>query len=447
MTDDVTGDLDTDQGTRLSTRSLDAGIAAEQTSGRWSDFTPANLKIGFACLLGLMLAGSPLATSAISLAMVPLSAAWGWSRGEIGGAVTAWSWAGALAMPFLGRHLDKRRTRGPLIALAIITGVLTVSVALQTGSLAQFYAIYLLLGLSGATIMVYTKIVAAIFTVNRGKALALFTIGSTLIVAAFPQVMRVVFEHSSWRGIFLVLGLATLVVAVPVLVLWLKDPPDAAALAAGPLRPPDPPTDGATAEEARRSATFWLIVLVNVCGGTTIFGLLPHLVAIMTSRGLSLTAAVGAMSLSSLFVIVGQFSIGFVMDRFNTVKIAAPYMFVFGVGVFMLSIASGHGHGEWLLYGGVALMGTGGGAQLPFANYVFTRYFGMKAFGEIAGLSYGLSLAVSGLSPALIGIVYDRTGSYTPAFAALVVAAALNVVIYALVLPRYRYSRSGAPAA
>ena len=406
-------------------------MAATSTSAE-SDFSARKLKIAFACLIGLMIAGGGFAQGAIALVMQPLQHSFGWSRGEIGFALTLMTWASALAMPFLGRRMDRMGSRRVLLVTAGLITVVTLSLAAATSSILQFWGCFAVLGLLNASQVGYTKVVSGLFTRHRGKAFALFTAESTVVAAVLPQLMKVFVEGSGWRGLFIWLAAIKLVLALPIMIAWLKDPDP------GPGATPDPALlEGESLGGALKTRTFWLLTLANAGGGLVIYGMIPHLVGMMQGAGLSLSAAVNAMSLMALANVVGQLSSGFVVDRVQTPKVASAYLCLFFVGVFLVSRASA-ATGPVPLYAGVILMGLGGGSQMPMRNYFFTRYFGLKGFGAILGTFMSISAVLTAPAPFVIGLIYDRTHSYGGAFAMFMVAAAISIATF-LVLPRYRY--------
>ncbi len=379
-----------------------------------------------------MIAGGGVAQGAIALVMQPLQHSFGWSRGEIGFSLTLMTWASALAMPFLGRRMDRMGSRRVLLVTAGLITVVTLSLAAATSSILQFWGCFAVLGLLNGSQVGYTKVVSGLFTRHRGKAFALFTAESTVVAAVLPQLMKLFVEGSGWRGLFVWLAAIKLVLALPIMIAWLKDPDPA------PGATPDPALlEGESLAEALRTRTFWLMTLANAGGGLVIYGMIPHLVGMMQGAGLSLSAAVNAMSLMALANVMGQLSSGFVVDRVQTPKVAAAYLCLFFVGVFLVSRASA-ATGPVLLYTGVILMGLGGGSQMPMRNYFFTRYFGLRGFGAILGTFMAISAVLTAPAPFVIGLIYDRTHSYSGAFAMFMVAAAISIGAF-LVLPRYRY--------
>jgi MFS family permease len=82
------------------------------------------------------------------------------------------------------------------------------------------------------------------------------------------------------------------------------------------------------------------------------------------------------------------------------------------------------------------LIGIGAGGEAAMTPYLLTRYFGLRAFSTLYGLTWTFYAAAGAIGPVLLGKAFDVTGSYAYLLgilaAALAVAAAMN-----LLLPRY----------
>ena len=83
-----------------------------------------------------------------------------------------------------------------------------------------------------------------------------------------------------------------------------------------------------------------------------------------------------------------------------------------------------------------ALIGVGAGGEAAITPYLLTRYFGLRAFSTLYGLTWTFYAAAGAIGPVILGRAFDATGSYasllTVLAAALGLAAATN-----LLLPRY----------
>jgi hypothetical protein len=82
------------------------------------------------------------------------------------------------------------------------------------------------------------------------------------------------------------------------------------------------------------------------------------------------------------------------------------------------------------------LIGVGAGGEAAITPYLLTRYFGLRAFSTLYGLTWTFYAAAGAIGPVILGRAFDGSGSYasllTLLATALGVAAATN-----LLLPHY----------
>jgi cyanate permease len=89
---------------------------------------------------------------------------------------------------------------------------------------------------------------------------------------------------------------------------------------------------------------------------------------------------------------------------------------------------------------GVMLLGFGVGAEIDMMGFFVSRYFGLRAFGQILGTSFaGFAVGV-GAGPVLMGISYDATHSYYIALVANVGIMVLATVFLGTLGP-YVYKK------
>ena len=70
-------------------------------------------------------------------------------------------------------------------------------------------------------------------------------------------------------------------------------------------------------------------------------------------------------------------------------------------------------------------LGLALGCEMDMIGFLATRYFGLRRFGELYGYLFAVLAAGSALGPLLMGVAFDRFGSYNPLLAVFVVALAL----------------------
>jgi MFS family permease len=138
-----------------------------------SDFSLRKMKVAGAVLLGQMFASSLLPVMALALVFVPITTEFRWTPTQFGYATTALMWCGGLVGPLLGYLVDRTGVRLMIIGGTVAVGLITIAISL-TQELWHFYLGFGLLGLFGTTAIGYAKVLTALFTQHRGKALALF---------------------------------------------------------------------------------------------------------------------------------------------------------------------------------------------------------------------------------------------------------------------------------
>ncbi len=146
-----------------------AGDVASQYE---SDFSLRKIRVALTILLGQTFATSMLPFIALPLLLVPMTQQFGWTPKEFSYATTSLMFVGAPSVFFLGYIVDRVGCRPIIILGTLLVGLVTILIS-QTVNLLTFCIGFGALGFFGSTGMVYSKVVAALFTRHRGKALAI----------------------------------------------------------------------------------------------------------------------------------------------------------------------------------------------------------------------------------------------------------------------------------
>jgi predicted MFS family arabinose efflux permease len=84
----------------------------------------------------------------------------------------------------------------------------------------------------------------------------------------------------------------------------------------------------------------------------------------------------------------------------------------------------------------ILLVGLGQGAEIDIVAYMIARYFGLRSYATIYGITVlGISLGAAA-GATLIGKAYDHFGSYNPSLIAASTSFALAAFCY-LAMGRY----------
>ena len=82
-----------------------------------------------------------------------------------------------------------------------------------------------------------------------------------------------------------------------------------------------------------------------------------------------------------------------------------------------------------------ALIGIGAGGEAAITPYLLTRYFGLRSFSTLYGVTWTF-YAAAAIGPVILGRAFDSTGSYTSLLVILAAALAFMAAMN-LFLPRY----------
>jgi MFS family permease len=413
-----------------------------------SDFSLRKIKIAGICLMGQLFGTSMLLIGPLSMMMLPMTEEFGWSRSQFSFATSAVMWAGALASPIVGRLIDRQGVRPVVLAGTGVLGLLSLTLAHQTANLWIFYLLYALVGVAGAIAIGYGKIIGSLFTQHRGKAMALITVCSSIIASTFPQISNQLLQAFGWQGIFNGFGIIILVTGI--LLYFLLEEPAGNFASAMPLRSAGErgarqqafvrsEMEGLTAAEALRGRTLWIIMGSGLVAGILGAGWSQHSWAFQLSRGFSPQVAANALSISLLIAQTATMFGGWLLDKVPSAKIKAPFILMAALSVYLQSIVWANHGGMPLLFAAVTLSTMAVNSQMPMLSYFYTRFFGMKAYGEIAGINMAVLSLVAGFSAPLVGNLYDRTGSYDLALLGMIAGYVLSALLY-LTIGRYRYT-------
>ena len=353
--------------------------------------------------------------------------------------------AGALVSPWVGRRLDRGAPRRVMSAGALIlsAGLIGVSQAPSFGVAAVFWLGFVGVGQAMLGPLAAMTLLANWFVARRARMIAIAAMGGTLGGAAGPPLCAFLLEQLGWRTAALSLGVACSAIALPIVLLAVvKRPEDVGAHPDGAAQAPreettlasDTPT-GVFLGDPR----FWLLAGGIALAGGTIISFATHVIHWAGERGLSPEAAVGMLTLNSLVGVLGKLLFGELTDRFGP-RVA----FLIGVGLVAcgwsgmttLSAASAFAVS-------VAVFALGAGCMVPCQAGFVAALYGRANFGRASGLLHLVSMGGSLALPPLIGLAWERYGSYAIPMTAMLAVIACAALCFALVSPRARREVDG----
>lgn len=399
-------------------------------------------RVAVVCNLGVFTGFAAVFIYSFSFMIRPLQQDFGWNSEQIARAFSFAVISVAVCSPVIGKLFDRYDPRKLIAGFMAAFGLGIGSLAFLTAHLAQFYVTAVFIGIAGAGTyqLGYARIVAAWFFRRLGAALAIVVAGSGVGSFVVPPLVQYLISAYGWRSAYLVLGTLPLLVGVPLTLLFARLPPTCST--AGPERTVrSHEAAGTPWRQAVMTFSFWLLAL-GVCAlSLSENGALAHLAPMLSSNGLHPREVALTASLLGAANLAGRFVLGSLLDYIEGSLIALGSLLTVGAGILLLV----HARSFSLAAPSALVAGLGCGCELDLIPYMLRRYFGMRAFTTLYGLTYSAFASAAALAPLIVGHVYDSTGSYIGVFNVLC-GITLVSALAMLALPAYRSRQCASPA-
>jgi MFS family permease len=361
-------------------------------------------------------------------------------RAQISLAFTIHNLTAALFVPLAGRLVDRYGPRRIILLFTVLLGLILISSRFLSQSIWQLYLFYFASGAvsGGAGAMSYTDVVSHWFDRRRGLALSVMLLGMGLGAIVIPSLAQPMVSNLGWRLSYSIFGFAILLVPLPVVAAFLKDRPENISLQPDgtvEARVAPPVNDaGLTAREAMRTPAFWIMACALFLLTGSVHACFTHLPSILADRGITAQLAAFGSSLFGVGLFLGRVGCGYLLDYFFAPRVAA-LLFAAAAGGIAFLIG---GHALWTAYVAAILVGLGIGSEVDIIAYLTSRYFGLRSYGAIFGWLWAVFGVSGGLGAYLMGLGFDKTGSYHVPLVGFFCAAVLSALLIMNLGP-YRY--------
>jgi OFA family oxalate/formate antiporter-like MFS transporter len=355
----------------------------------------------------------------------------GWSRGALSGAFALYAFGYSVLAAVAGRLTDRWGPRAVIATGGVFLGAgwIAMSATSAIWHPYVFYGVLAALGMSTANVPC-TATVARWFVRRRGLATGLATAGGSLGAFCLPPIAQLLVSGVGWRRAYVIFGAAILLM-LNLLAPLMKRDPEGLGLT------PDGDQPGASGGEllsrgsdytmhhAMRTGAFWMLFALFAATWIPIFAPLVHLVPL--ARGLGVDPLVAATLVSALGMagIIGRLVMGSLSDRIGR-RPAIGVGIVLQILAFLGFAVAGALPG---LYAASIAFGFSYGAVSSLFPAIVADFFGRRHAGSLVGLLFAMSGSMAALGPLGAGFIYDRTGSYGPAWVA---SAGLNLLALGL---------------
>jgi MFS family permease len=333
--------------------------------------------------------------------------------------------------PFVGRLVDRFGAR-----LLTLCGVLILGGSIAASGLAtRLWHLYLIQGVGVALGMAATGPVVGSAVISRWfvrrRATALSVVGSASMagISALVPIVTWCILTLGWRGAFGALGLAVIVIGVP-LALWVvRDSPESVGLA------PDGERGRAVAAvdgeqtplgAAITTLPFWHLGGALFTCGFSMSLIASHGVPMLTDHGYHPMMASWALAVLGASSMAGAMVLGFVGDRLgrrpvmgwlygSRMLLFAGLFFVQDSATALVLLA---------LLGGTSMSGT-----LALGSALVADIFGRFSVGSVFGTVFLLHQVGAALGSWMGGLLFELTGGYGAAFVVCCVQLGLGSLL------------------
>ncbi|MGR8920572.1 MAG: MFS transporter [Gammaproteobacteria bacterium] len=334
-----------------------------------------------------------------------------------------------------GRVVDRFGIVRPLLVSAVALGVSYVQAA-WAGSFWLLSLAHVQIGCFGCAV-VFAPLIADIskwFTARRGLAVAICACGNYVAGTVWPPVMHDLMQDIGWRETYIIIGLVSVGLMLPLTTVLRRRPAGGAQIAGSGGSAGSPAALGLTP-----NALLALLCLAGV--GCCMAMAMPqvHIVSMCFDRGYDPARGAQMLSVMLGFGIVSRLGFGFISDRLGGLRTILIGSVMQCVALFAFLPADSMG----ALFFASGLFGLFQGGIVPCYALIVREYFPEAEAGGRLGVIILATLVGMAFGGWVSGAIFDWTGSYTAAFVNGIGWNLLNVSVIVFLLSRARQ----APAA
>jgi MFS family permease len=359
--------------------------------------------VGLGGLMGCVAIG---AMFSLAVFIAPISAATGWNRASISGAMTLDFLVMGFAGFAWGAASDRLGARVVVLSGAIILGAGLLIASRATSPLTFQLGFGVLVGAAaGAFFAPMIAAVTAWFDTQRALAVSLVSAGMGMAPMTMSPFAAWLVSHYGWRTSMAVIGALAWALLIPAALLVRQAPATGTEASAATGQ-----TDGSTPRITAALASPKFIVL-----GLTFFlccaahsGPIFHFVSYAIFCGVPTMAAVSIYSVEGLAGLAGRLLFGVAADRLGLKLVLVSGLLVQSIAISGYLFASRQT--EFYLLG--IAFGAAYGGVMPLYAVLAREYFDQRIMGTVFGAATMLSSLGMALGPVAGGWIFDTYHDY-----------------------------------
>ena len=359
----------------------------------------------------------------------PLLKYFGWTRARVSTLGSAGALMAGVCGPLVGWLVDRIEARRVMLLGALTTGIGFLAASRSDTYYALLAAnLIIAMGVTAATLIPASLVIASWFGERRGLAMGLTFAGTSLGGAAMIVIANKAIAFGGWRAGYLAMALPMVLIVAPLVLFVVRGRPSSGSvIGESILQQPAPLVlPGVELSEALRTRSFWLIGIAEFFYACAIGGILVHVVVYLIAAGYTASLAASSLSMIYLMSTFGKLSMGPSADRLSPRIVLSVVFGGASVGtLLLLGAKSGP-----MLAGFIVLVGIASGTPLVLLPLVFIQSLGLKRLGSVQGVAGVFFTIGAAVGPVAAGRIFDVSGSYAIAFgvfAAMWLGAALAI--------------------
>ncbi|MFC1986413.1 MFS transporter [Chloroflexota bacterium] len=361
----------------------------------------------------------------------PLLDEFGWTRAVISGAYSLKLVLAGIFGIFIGRLNDRFGPRLVVTSCGFLVGLsyLLMSQISAIWQIYLFYGVVLSMGVAGCLLPLFSTVLRW-FVKRQGLASGIIASGIGVGTAIMPPFANQLISSYSWRVSYVVVGLVALVVTVIAAQFLRRDPRQAGLAAYGDASSvssdsPNLGIQGFSRQQAIRTKQFWIICIMFLCGGFCIHTVMVHIIPYATDIGVSASVAATMLSIIGILTIGSKIGMGNTGDRIGNTRVMIIIFILMLVAFLLLQLASA----LWMMYLFTVIFAIAFGGIAVMQSPTVAELFGLKAHGEIYGLTMFSACIGNAIGPLIAGRIYDIRGTYYWAFMLCIMLSMLGLTL------------------
>jgi len=361
----------------------------------------------------------------------------GWTRAQVtSGNALSKLLVGPLFGFIAGWIVDRFGPRRLMMAGILMAGTALVGLS-YISALSFFYFFYIFnaLGYVCGGPLPNQVLLSRWFEKSRGKAMGFAYLGIGIGGALVPRLAVYLYKyfggtdvnHAAWHPALRTIGILIVVIALP-MAFFVRDSPAGRSSEKAQRQPPPP------IRPILRSPYFYILAFGSMCSVAAVGGTYQNLKLFLSlDQGFGQEQIASFLSWILAASIFGRLFMGWLADLVSKKYVMILIYLLVAAAIPLLFFASAPG----ALFMFAVIFGIGLGGDYMIIPLMAADIFGVRVMGRVMGIILTADGVAEAAGPWLVGLLRDRTGSYSIGFTLLIALALLGAVAVTM-LPRGR---------